>query len=146
MTDRSKSQAAARLNLRLGPKVMSALAVCACLAATAAPTSNPALVDLLDVLRSAPTDAHTDNGALTRAGQALRLAGALDLQRASRAINEALQADARNPHLHFFNSSSTTCKPGKAMRRRRIWPLKGINRRSGWNPVIGSRTSFSAWH
>jgi tetratricopeptide (TPR) repeat protein len=104
MTDRSKSQAAARLNLRLGPKVMSALAVCACLAATAAPTSNPALVDLLDVLRSAPTDAHTDNGALTRAGQALRLAGALDLQRASRAINEALQADARNPHLHFFNS------------------------------------------
>lgn len=104
MTRRGESAHAARDGYILNRKVLAALGLSVCLAATAAPATRPALVDLLDVLRTAPNEVDNDNIALTRASRALKLAADLDLPRASRAINEALQADARNPHLHFFNS------------------------------------------
>jgi tetratricopeptide (TPR) repeat protein len=104
MRRRSRSAAGTRGRFRLSRRIACALALSTGLAAGAAPTTGPVLADLLDVLRTVPAEASTDNSALMRAGQALKLAAALDLRKASRAINEALQADARNPHLHFFNS------------------------------------------
>lgn len=73
-------------------------------AATGIDATNPplALKQILDTLRKAPAKG-SETEALTRASAALRLAADLDLQQASKAINEALQLDARNSYLHFFN-------------------------------------------
>lgn len=68
-------------------------------AQTSAPVS---LAEVLAPLRArAATQA--DSEALQRAAQALNLTAQMNLPRASSIINEALQLDARNPNLHFFN-------------------------------------------
>ncbi|MBP6903223.1 MAG: secretion protein [Burkholderiaceae bacterium] len=74
--------------------------------APAGTTETPSLVSLnqiLQTLRGRPAQA-PDTEALSRATQALEQAAGLDLPRASRSINEALQLDPANANLHFFNA------------------------------------------
>ena len=79
MRRRSRSAAGTRGRFRLSRRIACALALSTGLAAGAAPTTGPVLADLLDVLRTVPAEASTDNSALMRAGQALKLAAALDI-------------------------------------------------------------------
>jgi tetratricopeptide (TPR) repeat protein len=58
--------------------------------------------ELLSSLRHLPKQAD-ETESLQRASAALNFAAGLDLGRASKAINEALQLDASNSYLHFFN-------------------------------------------
>lgn len=84
---------------------LAALAACAALlspvaaAPASAPLSLPQIVEALRERPGRPPEAE----ALLRATEALRAASDMDLQRASKAMNEALRLDARNASLHFFN-------------------------------------------
>jgi tetratricopeptide (TPR) repeat protein len=60
------------------------------------------LLQIVATLRAIPGKG-ADTEALARATAALGFAAELDLGKASKAINEALQLDARNSYLHFFN-------------------------------------------
>jgi tetratricopeptide (TPR) repeat protein len=60
------------------------------------------LLQIVAALRAIPGKG-ADTEALARATAALGFAAELDLGKASKAINEALQLDARNSYLHFFN-------------------------------------------
>jgi len=86
---------------------LALLAVCALMRAPANAAEMPlsAAPTVLEVLNSLRPDlkkvARSDS--LERATSALQLAADLKLPQASRAINEALQLDPRNPWLHFFN-------------------------------------------
>ena len=60
------------------------------------------MTELLSSLRHLPKQAE-ETESLQRASAALNFAAGLDLGRASKAINEALQLDASNSYLHFFN-------------------------------------------
>ena len=60
------------------------------------------LLQIVAALRAIPGKG-ADTQALARATAALGFAADLDLVKASKAINEALQLDARNSYLHFFN-------------------------------------------
>ena len=60
------------------------------------------LLQIVAALRTIPGKG-ADTEALARATAALGFAAELDLGKASKAINEALQLDARNSYLHFFN-------------------------------------------
>ena len=60
------------------------------------------LLQIVAALRAIPGKG-ADTEALARATAALGFAADLDLVKASKAINEALQLDARNSYLHFFN-------------------------------------------
>jgi pilus assembly protein CpaC len=65
-----------------------------------APQKN--IVQMLATVRSTlPKEAGTE--ALNRVASALDSAAALDFRQASQSINAALQMDARNSYLHFFN-------------------------------------------
>jgi Flp pilus assembly protein TadD len=75
------------------------------LATAAEPAANGTvrtMADILGALRGVPAAA-AETQALQRAAAGLKAAADLDLGQASKAINEALQLDARNSYLHFFN-------------------------------------------
>lgn len=79
------------------------LAAHAAAADAAAAQQRQSLQQIVAVLRGAPSGAAVTE-ALARAGVALKLTSELDLAQASKAINEALQLDARNSYMHFFNA------------------------------------------
>ncbi len=90
-----------RLSARLGlPRLLKTLPGRAWVLAAAlmAPT-------VAEVMRSLRPDLErvADTESLARATKALQLASEMKLPQASKAINEALQLDARNSYLHFFN-------------------------------------------
>ncbi len=68
----------------------------------AGPANVRTMAEILAALRSVPAAA-ADTQALQRATAGLKAAADLDLGQASKGINEALQLDARNSYLHFFN-------------------------------------------
>ena len=71
-------------------------------AAQAPPSAAPTMLEVFNSLRpDLKKVARTES--LERATSALQLAADLKLPQASKAINEALQLDPRNPWLHFFN-------------------------------------------
>ena len=105
--------AAQRSRRRLSPLVLACVLACAALgpvrlsqAAPAAPSTDLArqtLPQIVAALRAGPAKGSADREALTRASTALGLAADLDFRQASKVMNEALQLDARNSYLHFFN-------------------------------------------
>ena len=70
--------------------------------AMAAAQQRMSLTEVLAALRQLPKQAE-ETESLKRASAALTLTASMDLGRASKAINEALQLDASNSYLHFFN-------------------------------------------
>lgn len=68
----------------------------------AAPQPTPSVAEVMRALRP-DLDRAGDTESLARASKALQLASEMKLPQASKAINEALQLDARNSYLHFFN-------------------------------------------
>lgn len=68
----------------------------------ATPLPVPSVAEVMSALRP-DLERTTDTESLARATKALQLASEMKLPQASKAINEALQLDARNSYLHFFN-------------------------------------------
>lgn len=68
----------------------------------AAPQATPSVAEVMRALRP-DLDRAADTESLARATKALQLASEMKLPQASKAINEALQLDASNSYLHFFN-------------------------------------------
>lgn len=66
------------------------------------PMPTTTVAQVLSALRP-ELDRAADTEALARATVALQFAAEMKLPQASKAINEALQLDARNSYLHFFN-------------------------------------------
>ncbi len=110
----SPSYAVDRMSRRFTlPKLLKTLPARALLlsAALMAPTAGPwaaapqAAPSVAEVMRALRPDLEraADTESLARATKALQLASELKLPQASKAINEALQLDARNSYLHFFN-------------------------------------------
>ncbi len=64
--------------------------------------SAPTVAEIMKALRP-DLDRAADTESLARATKALQLASEMKLPQASKAINEALQLDASNSYLHFFN-------------------------------------------
>jgi pilus assembly protein CpaC len=110
--------AARRSDRRLSPLALAGLLACAGLgpalpsqAGQATPTAEAidltpqrqTLPQIVATLRAAPAKGSADTEALARATAALGHAADLDFRQASKAMNEALQLDARNSYLHFFN-------------------------------------------
>jgi len=62
----------------------------------------PSLAQILDALRP-DLEKVSNSDSLMKASTALRLIADMKLPQASQAINSALQLDAENTHLHFFN-------------------------------------------
>jgi len=86
-----------------GARVSAALCALLCLPAlTWAQSPDKSFADMISQLSLIPPG-EPDSDMLAKAAEAVGFIQRMDLPQASKAINEALQLDARNTHLHFLN-------------------------------------------
>ena len=85
-------------------QVSAALAVALCMATPASWAQGQArsFADMVKGLQLVPTGQH-DSEMLSKASAAIQFIQRMELPQANKAINEALQLDARNSQLHFLN-------------------------------------------
>jgi tetratricopeptide (TPR) repeat protein len=87
--------------LRRG-RIAAAVALALCALQPASANEAPSFADMIKSLPLVPTGTH-DSEMLTKVTTAVGFIQRLELPKAHMAVNEALQLDPRNSHLHFLN-------------------------------------------